>query len=273
MSSRTLILYHGSCLDGFAAAWAARRYFGGNAEYMAVKYGEEPPDVTGKRVHILDFSYPRAKLIEMNDKASGLIVLDHHKTAQEDLAGLDFAEFDMNHSGCVLSWRYFFDAPVPDLLLHVQDRDLWRFRLPGTKEVCLALYELIGFDFDEWDRLFANPIHIDHLKSIGTALVKIQTNHLDKAIKHKHEVIIDGIKISACNALPNLSSELGNMLAKDNVNGIGLVYYFDGITSKWRYSLRSIGDVDVTPIAKLFDGGGHRNAAGFESVYNPFELK
>ena len=29
-------------------------------------------------------------------------------------------------------------------------------------------------------------------------------------------------------------------------------------------SLRSVGDYDVSAIAKTFGGGGHRNAAGFE---------
>ena len=41
--------------------------------------------------------------------------------------------------------------------------------------------------------------------------------------------------------------------------------YFKTNSGKYKYSLRSKGDFDVSIIAKAFGGGGHKNAAGFES--------
>ena len=34
-------------------------------------------------------------------------------------------------------------------------------------------------------------------------------------------------------------------------------------SGKWRFSMRSKGDIDIGEIARQFGGGGHMNAAGF----------
>lgn len=39
--------------------------------------------------------------------------------------------------------------------------------------------------------------------------------------------------------------------------------YCDRGDGKRSYSLRSLGDFDVSAVARMFGGGGHRNAAGF----------
>ena len=61
-----------------------------------------------RTVFIVDFSYPRTILEEMEESAESLVVIDHHKTAEEDLRGLDYCHFDMTHSGAYLAWEYLF---------------------------------------------------------------------------------------------------------------------------------------------------------------------
>ena len=121
----TYVLYHANCDDGFGAAWAARKKLGDAAVYVPVKYGDPlPPTVTGERVYVVDFSYPRDVLETLADRCK-VVVLDHHKTAQEDLADLPFAEFDMERSGAGMTWDYFFPGqPRPPLIDHIEDRDL-----------------------------------------------------------------------------------------------------------------------------------------------------
>lgn len=55
-------------------------------------------------------------------------------------------------------------------------------------------------------------------------------------------------------------SELGNEIAKNGYD-IGMILSQSGNMVK--YSLRSIGDIDVSWMAKKYGGGGHKNAAGF----------
>jgi len=83
-----LCIYHGGCDDGFAAAWIVWKRFGGAVEFHPGVYGRAPPDVTAKRIAIVDFSYKRPVMVEMAAKAEHILVLDHHKTAEADLAGL-----------------------------------------------------------------------------------------------------------------------------------------------------------------------------------------
>ena len=68
------------------------------------------------------------------------------------------------------------------------------------------------------------------------------------------------------NCTPQFASEAGNILAKES-GTFGMTWM---INSKGmaNVSLRSIGDYDVSAIAKTFGGGGHRNAAGFEVAFD-----
>ena len=81
---RTVIVYHAGCWDGFCAAWVLRWKYP-NAEFHAAHYGTEPPDVTGARVVIADFSYKRDVLRGMCQQALHVTLLDHHLTAQAEL--------------------------------------------------------------------------------------------------------------------------------------------------------------------------------------------
>ncbi|HOF52873.1 MAG TPA: phosphoesterase, partial [Rhodoferax sp.] len=58
-----LVLYHGrSCPDGFAAALAARLYYGDAVECLGLDHGDiktvdDLPPLQGRAVYILDFSF------------------------------------------------------------------------------------------------------------------------------------------------------------------------------------------------------------------------
>ena len=80
----SMCIYHGNCADGFGAAWVVRKALG-EIDFHGAKYQEPPPDVTGKDVVMVDFSYKRPVLLEMAEKANSILILDHHKTSAEDL--------------------------------------------------------------------------------------------------------------------------------------------------------------------------------------------
>lgn len=148
---KTIVIYHANCNDGFGAALAAWMKFGPSKDvtFIAGRYGDPAPDVAGANVYLLDFSYKRDVIARMLDEAHTLTVIDHHKTAAEDLAPLGIV-IDQTQSGAVLAWKHFFPGtPVPPLLLYVQDRDLWRWELPQSREVSAAL-SVLPQDFRVW---------------------------------------------------------------------------------------------------------------------------
>ena len=151
MSSPTrkpLVIYHSPCADGFTAAYIAWREFGRNADYLAQGYADDPvmPDVADRFVYILDFSYRADFMRKMAELAATVIVLDHHQSAEADLLplleeGVIQGEFDMERSGAGIAWDFWNDHEARPMFVNmVEDRDLWKYEIPGSKEFNMALF-------------------------------------------------------------------------------------------------------------------------------------
>ncbi len=197
---KPLCIYHGKCADGFTAAWAVWKAIG-DCDFHPGVYGQQPPNVAGRDVIMVDFSYKRAMLGSLMEAARSILILDHHKTAREDLAGLgyvparyeDFAEtsdpaarlgvvFDMDRSGAQIAWDFFHPGKTrPVLVDYVGDRDLWQFKLPMSREVNAYVFAW-DYTFENWDFLdSALRTHADvgRLAEYGSAIER--KHHKDVA--------------------------------------------------------------------------------------------
>lgn len=257
--TKTTVIYHANCVDGFTAAWAAWCRFGSEAEYVPAQYGEAPPDCAGKDVVIVDFSYPRSALLQLQDSASSLVVLDHHKTAQAELDGLPFCTFDMNRSGAGLAWDVLQDAPRPALIDYVEDRDLWRWRLDSSKEISAWLGSWPR-DFHQWTLCKVDlEQRFGDCFSQGAAILRGLDGYVEMMHTKGRTCVIGGHAVPCINTTTAVSELVGKM-ATGAEFAAGWFQRDDG---KFVYSLRSRGDFDVSEIAKIYGGGGHKNAAGF----------
>lgn len=257
-----LVIYHKSCTDGFGAAFAAWLSLGDKAEYFAAKYREPPPDVTGKTVLIVDFSYPREVLLQMKEAAKGVLVLDHHKTAMNDLYGLDFVQFDMMRSGAMLAWDFFNpgkDAPL--LFQYIQDRDLWQWLLPSSREFS-AGFMSVPFKFDAYAECLQSSA-VESLITQGSAIVRYIDSEVRTICKHAAPRRLRSAPHLTCKVVNTRTwvSEVGASLCADA--DIAVMWHMDHDTGAWRVSLRSRQGVDCTEVARIYGGGGHEQAAGF----------
>jgi len=255
------IIYHANCVDGFTAAWCARQKYGDAPEYIAAQYGDDPPNVTGHDVLIVDFSYPRETLLRMREQATYLRVLDHHKTAQTDLEGLDFCLFDMNRSGAGLAWDELFGGGRPKLVDYVEDRDLWRWRLSASKEISAWLSSWPR-EFGLWTTLSAQ-LSEDFVgcANQGLAILRALDGYVEFNARNFRIGPIGGHEVPVINTTHAISELIGKLAELPDVPfAAGWFQKQDG---KFVYSLRSRGDFDVSAVAKLYGGGGHKNAAGF----------
>jgi uncharacterized protein len=257
------VLYHAQCPDGFGAAYSAWKILKNEAEYIPVNHNNPiPPLENGSLLYIVDFCYPKNILLNLLSRMKQIIILDHHKTAQEDLQAIDLAQyphlsvtFDMNKSGAVLTWEHFHQTPVPEFLRYIEDKDLWLFLLPQSKEFSAGLrgYDM---DFELWDSLQV----IDLIKE-GDVLLKYQTKVVERLCGNARMIKIAGHEVPVVNS-SILQSEIGNYLCKIYPDkAFGAVYFEVG--EKRFLSLRSVGDFDVAKIASGYGGGGHKNASGF----------
>lgn len=284
-----ICIYHSPCADGFGAAWAVWRKFGDTVQFVPGVYGEAPPDVTGKDVVLVDFSYKAPVLHEMAARASTLVILDHHKTAKEDLASLppplggDYspavmlnwqrecnapaslhALFDMERSGAQMAWDFFHQGkPRPKLIDYVGDRDLWRFKLPYSREIAAWVFSH-PYDFDKWNDLSSQITHdLPSAVAEGAAIERKHHKDISELLAQTKRVMtIGGQSVPVANLPYTMASDAAGALAKDAPFA---ACYFDRHDARI-FSLRSRGDggADVSAIAKAYGGGGHKNAAGFQ---------
>ena len=275
-ATATLCIYHANCADGFGAAWVVRKALGPDVEFHAARYGDPAPEVTGKSVIIVDFSYKYDMLVALADTAASVLVIDHHKTAMADLVDVPPAEphyeahaknstgklhalFDMNRSGAGLAWDFFFpEQPRPPLINHIEDRDLWLFKFEGTREIMADLFSYPQ-DFATWDRLFADEINWIRLDGVAINR-QHQKTVADLVRTTKRRMLIGGHDVPVANLPYMFASDAGHLMAEGELFAGS---YFD--TPEGRtFSLRSTdAGMDVSEIAKQYGGGGHRNAAGF----------
>lgn len=267
------VIYHKNCNDGSGAARAVYEKFGDNdTMYIPMQYGDALPEFNSSDDLILvDFSFKRPVVEEVAKQVNSMLIIDHHKTAQEDLAepieGVEIV-FDMGKSGAVLAWEYFHpDTMTPSLLSYIQDRDLWKFDYDVTNEVAAGLmlrpgwrgWPLIGTDSMEF---------IDSLIQDGRAINEFVRMQGEKIIKSSPPIVWDitGDTVPVYN-LPGfmVSDTLHDALEYYQLAKYAVSYFDMPNESKRVYSLRSRSgsSVDVSKIAVAHGGGGHKHAAGF----------
>lgn len=307
---KPLVLYHGRCVDGSGAAFAAWCKFGEEAEYRAVLHGDSAPsdeEVRDRDVYVLDFAYSyedSSRIWRSHFLGGGVdehlfYTIDHHATTPHVFEGTPYPKppyliFDVEHSGAVLAWKYFHgDAPVPEILRYIEDKDLWRWKLPYSREVSAALEARgVRTNFRKLQEFVEMPDSVSFwlshnfqdvlswrtLIAEGTAVLRAQRQYADAIIDVAQRVqlsIGDGCYIGVWVAsAPILQSEVGSALAEAALARgeapLGIVWYRDGASGLCHVSLRSVGDFDVSAIAKRYGGAGHKNAAGFECVKLPW---
>ena len=200
---------------------------------------------------------------------------------------------DNNKSGALLAWEFFHPGTeVPMLIQHIDDRDRWVWALDGSAELHAALGAMQPWSFVQWRNVMYDDANCFELTVQGTAILLAQKQHVERMAKqarkckilkptppHFSTRAVDGdipwvynrdpssgyvaeVSGLAVNAFIH-QSEVGHELANQS-GTYGLVWYV-AADCRVRCSLRSNGDYDVSSIARSFGGGGHRNAAGFET--------
>lgn len=282
------IVYHKNCTDGMMAAYCAFLHFCNscvpielpvitdnraiynNIEFIAINPRESPEidDVENSEIYVFDVTMPRDYLLYLHSKCKKIEVHDHHKTNLEELQGLSFCTFDMNESGASLSWKKWNpNKEAPWYIKYAKDRDLWLHELPNTHEVNAFLLSL-DFTFHDYNNILNFELY--QVIDFGTSILRQKNKDINSALKNFTITDFDTgefvYKIALLNSNAN-QSELGNIMAAKNAVDFAVVYYI-GYTEQdekqpyAQLSLRSIGDFDVSAVAKKIGGGGHKNASG-----------
>ena len=293
MYQADVCVYHDKCDDGFGSAWIVRKRWP-QVRLAAANYGLPFPDVdiVGKNLLMVDFSYNAGEIEALAKRARSVVILDHHKTAEvaldrwrvaalanqcikaEDIDGgmkswssNCFAYFDMERSGVSLACQFCFPGQaLSKLLAHIEDRDLWRFKLPKTKAISRWL-QSYPYDFDVWGRLIESFEDSDlRATMIGEA------ESIERFYDRQVAEIVPTATLKDIGKWKNVPvayasyafvSDVAHALLKANPAAPFAAVVVDAYGSR-TWSLRSEDSrQDVSEVAKQFGGGGHRNASGF----------
>lgn len=269
---RPLVLYHGrGCPDGFAAALVAWLYYGGAVECRGLDHGEirtlaDLPDVAGRTVYILDFSLPADILTAIDEQAHRLVMLDHHQSAADQLAGFacrcGVVHFDMQKSGARLAWEFFYpDQDPPPLIAMVEDRDLWLWQQPDSAAFLSAL-DMEEQDFARWQSLMK-------LDADAFAAFVARGQAMDDKFKHlardiasnARPLVFNGETGLMVNAPGVFHSLVGNLLSEQS--GTFALVWTVSDKGLVKGGLRAVRGYNVIPLAESMGGGGHPQACGF----------
>lgn len=272
---KTIIIYHKvnpttDCPDGKAASWIAAKVYP-DAEIMGCCYGDTPV-FSNSRLVIVDFAFPASQLEKYADDGCEVIVIDHHKTAMNDLANLSsriLARFDMNECGATLTWKHFFpDKVVPAFLNYVKDRDLWNFDLPYSEEIheCVSSLRKSFTLYDVLEPLTQDEL-IKLLVPTGVKLLQPKRNRIKEiAATAKWRKVFDYevLVVETPYEDARLVSDICSYIYNTNPTTLFVV----SITQQedvYLISFRSnkkTHNFDVSVLAKQLGGGGHHQSAG-----------
>jgi oligoribonuclease NrnB/cAMP/cGMP phosphodiesterase (DHH superfamily) len=265
--TQIVVLYHGKCPDGFAAAYAAWKKFGDTAEYLPVNYGDTMPEgLAGREVYIVDFCYESAEQMNLlAQSAKRLVVLDHHESNKTTVERVPEHVYDVNRSGATIAWDYFHPGePVPRLMKYLEDGDLYHYALPETRDIFSYLL-VLPFEFPAWDELALgledDAKRADILKT-ASGYTKFFEALAESSIERAKKVRFEEYEVYFAATHPNITmkSYVGNRLyTKLPPFALIVTAHPDG----FGVSIRGDGSVDVSKIAAKYGGGGHPGSAGF----------
>ena len=291
-----IIIHHNADPDGnFSGAIALKA----NPEARTIGYNYEPdfaPIIeacAGKRVVMVDVSPSRwYDMHRLCETAESVVWIDHHPTAfrqmQEAGTVAKYANFtpvfEMEKWGAAKkTFEYFFPGtPLPREVQMVAGYDVFRdygtatwkeyyfpFRFAvnhlDTPQKVLDVFYLDGqadskyLPYLERGRAIAQYLDVDNANLVSNpSLVTERTFHAGGKM-YRVLTVNKGL--------------FGDMFKSRDLTDFDFVVGFYCQTDAWKVSLRGAGkDIDLGAIARVFGGGGHKDAAGF-SVYTFAELR
>ena len=209
------------------------------------------------------------KILEVTEN---VVLIDHHASTpgkMEQYVGKYTAvvNCDGPESGCSLTWKHFFpEEEMPEALQLIRDYDTWTHAIFPVSTYFTTGLELFDTNPESyvWDDLLGFCADYDYVAEdivqIGRNCVEFRDNLAKTACdEFGFETVWEDCK---CFVL-YCSTMRSSLCFKERIDQydmcIMVVPHGNGVTIR----LYSNEVVDVSEVAKKFDGGGHKGAGGF----------
>lgn len=219
----------------------------------------------------LNISEETADYILNNNK--NVLVFDHH-LSNKDMNKYPFIKVvdvdGIKQSGTTLYYKFLLEKYNNDLLNkdvtkklveHVRTMDTYDFSITSKEEAnnIVVLFKIYGRELfiDKFYNVIINSNELYSKEDLN--LIELENLRIKRYIEEKEiiEISLDNKKVGVVFAERNMS-ELGNYL----VNKYDYLDYVILINVDKSISYRGNNKVDLSVVAKKYNGGGHFNASG-----------
>lgn len=290
-----LLITHKDCHDGVGTALSVSKFesiirenipgYLTDYEIMLLEYDkfdleEVLKAVEDKVVFIGDYNFPINVFKQIEEACDKVVMVDHHLSPFKDGCGdLDNVHLDLGRSGATLTHEFFFpNQDVPCLLTLIEDRDIWNyFMFDNTDALNMYLKDEkynfnIKYKHDNISKLM--ELDLQGIKKFLEPQLKqlaVKRAKNEDQAKEIEYYTINDIVLAGRN-LTGGSSDVLNLISENTgCPSIGWEIKPDGIV---KFGLRNYkDDICVETLAKLFGGGGHKQASGFSIDIKELDLE
>jgi len=257
-------------------------------ELIGINYGDDFPwsEINpSEKLFMLDFSLqPFNKMVKLSELVGmNLIWIDHHKSAMDEhkrwnnehpaYLAIDGIRKD-GIGACQLVWESLYpDKIIPTFIKLLAEYDVWNHSDPRTLSFQYGMRQFkdtYPLNQDLWQSLF-DVEEVHRITGIGGVIIKYQDSENEKYCKARSfEVEIDGLKCIAVNKGLTNSKVFDSVWDPEKYDAMA-AFCLMSPDRGWTISLYTDKpEIDVSIIAKKRDGGGHKQAAGFQCKKLPF---
>ncbi|OLS35469.1 oligoribonuclease [Alkalihalophilus pseudofirmus] len=292
-------LYTHNDLDGIGCGIVAKLAFGDQVKvfYNSVqsldrqieRFFEEEKEIEQLIISDLSINEENTKRVEEYvQKGGNAVLIDHHKTALH-FNEYDWAKVEVEYedgrltSATSLLYEYLCEQqllepkPAIDQFVDlVRQWDTWEWDENETVDAKRLNDLFFMISMDEFEERMVTRLKENNAFSFDEfegKLLAMEETKIERYIRRKRREMVQTFVGKHCTGIvyaESYHSELGNELGKESPH---LDYITILNAGGRKISFRTIhDDIDVSEVAKKFDGGGHAKASGCQLTNEAFQL-
>jgi len=279
----THVIYHRVDFDGKCSAAIVLRAIP-DAILVPYQYGDEIDLEQFRNAHVVLVDctlQPYDRMHELSGIAAKVSWIDHHKTAIEWFHRQKMVHAStclvVGEAGCELTWSTFFPRePMPTAVRLLGRYDVWD--LKADDRVLPFQYGMRARQTEPdsvlWKALLdgkPDGLLVEICRD-GATILRYVKEHDAGLCKSAFETDLDGLRFVCLNA-PRVNSQAFESVWDPERHDAMLAFSNSG-NRHWTVSMYTTkSGVDVGAVAAARGGGGHAQAAGFQTIELPHELR
>lgn len=259
-------IIHHNDLDGCCSAHLVYKHLHCDKDitFIEVDYGRRVPEVNnGDDIWIVDFSFTPEIMEKWQDVASSVTWIDHHKSAVDKFATfhklISGVRKDGDKSACALTHAYLYGTEMPYYVQAISNIDIHNICEPDDLLFYLGMQ---ANDYSPANRVWLRAD--DHPELVINQGCDIYEYLMNEGVRY---VADNGYWVKSTfgkvNGFVCNNGNIHSMKAYAPEADVWATFNYNP-ESKWTVILYS-DTVNVEEIAKVFGGGGHPYAAGFQT--------